>query len=366
MSNSTRSSKPFGSSSHEGGTVSMALPSMGIDRAAIAGLGKISVLVPARDEEGNIGQVIERTLRVFSRCGLDGEIVVVDDGSADGTRQEVQGWAARSPNVHLITHRRNLGLTAALRTGFRHVRGDVVIFLPGDMESDPEEDIPRLLGKLSEGYDVVAGWRQGRRDGKVFASRIYNLVSRWLFGVQAHDMNWIKAFRREVIETLPPLRSDWHRFILMMAASYGFRVGEVPTSYHPRRRGRSKFGFGRIPISFLDVLVVKFLLVFSQKPMRFFGSLGGGLVAAGFLTYLYLLILYIIQGKQQRPIFWFAGVLVLAGLILFLIGFIAELIVNQQEQLVELERTLREHLQHQRSSIPAERSAGLPPSGDEP
>jgi glycosyltransferase involved in cell wall biosynthesis len=344
--------------------VSAVLPPVEIDQNALAGLGKISVLVPARDEEGNIGQVIERTLRVFSRYGLDGEIVVVDDGSTDGTRREVLSWSERSPHVHLITHRRNLGLTAALRTGFRHVQGDVVIFLPGDMESDPEEDIPRLLAKLSEGYDVVAGWRQGRRDRKVFASRIYNLVSRWLFGVQAHDMNWIKAFRREVIDALPPLRSDWHRFILMMAASDGFRVGEVPTSYRPRQRGRSKFGLGRIPVSFLDVLVVKFLLVFSQKPMRFFGALGGGLIAAGFLTYLYLLILYIVQSKQQRPIFWFAGVLVLAGLILFLIGFIAELIVNQQEQLVELERTLRQHLQ-QRPSYPAQHPDRFPHSGEE-
>lgn len=316
------------------------LPEVNVDPSALAALGRISVLVPARDEEGNIGQVIQRSLNVFQRFGLDGEIVVVDDGSQDGTRAEAEKWAARYPTVHVVGHRRNLGLTAALRTGFQHVDGDVIVFLPGDMESDPEEDIPRLLAKLSEGYDVVAGWRQGRRDGKVAASWIYNHVSQWLFKVHAHDMNWIKAFRREVVDALPPLRSDWHRFILMIAASDGFKVGEVPTSYHPRRRGHSKFGFGRIPVSFLDVLVVKFMLVFQQKPMRFFGALGAAFIAAGGLTYLYLLILYLSRGKQQRPIFWFAGVLVLAGMLLFLVGFLAELIVNQEERLKELERRL--------------------------
>jgi glycosyltransferase involved in cell wall biosynthesis len=304
---------------------------------ALSSLGLISVLVPARDEERNIGLVIEKTLRCFETYGLQGELIIVDDGSRDGTRAVALSWAERYPEVTVITHRINLGLTAALRTGFRCTAGDVIVFLPGDMESDPEEDIPRLLGKMLEGYDVVAGWRKGRHDGKVVASRIYNWVSARLFNVQAHDMNWIKAFRRDVIEALPPLRSDWHRFLLMIAASQGFRIGEVETPYQPRRHGRSKYGFARIPISFLDVLVVKFLLMFSKKPMLFFGGLGASFVAAGGLMYLYLLIIWLDRGKQQRPLFWFAGVLGLAGLVLFLVGFVAELIVSQQERLEELE-----------------------------
>jgi len=127
---------------------------------------------------------------------------------------------------------------------------------------------------MDEGYDVVAGWRQGRRERKVMASGIYNLVSRLLFDVQAHDMNWIKGFRREVVESLPPLRSDWHRFLLHIAAHQGYRIGEVRTNWYPRRSGRSKYGLGRIPISLLDVLVIRFLLTFSSAPMRFFGGLG--------------------------------------------------------------------------------------------
>jgi glycosyltransferase involved in cell wall biosynthesis len=300
-------------------------------------LGRISVLVPARNEQGNIGTVVEKSLRAFDRLGLDGEVLVVDDGSTDSTRAEALACAGRDGRVRVLSHRINMGLTAALRTGFRHADGDVVIFIPGDMESDPEEDLPRLLSTMAEGYDVVAGWRQGRNDNKVFASHIYNWVSGRLFHVTAHDMNWIKAFRREVVEALPPLRSDWHRFLLMIASSQGFSIGEVQTPYQPRQRGRSKYGFARIPISFLDVLVVKFLLTFSKKPMLFFGALGSGFAGIGVLIYGYLLVLWLTLGKQQRPLFWFAGVLGLAGLLLFLVGFVAELIVSQQEHIEELE-----------------------------
>jgi glycosyltransferase involved in cell wall biosynthesis len=303
-------------------------------------LGMVSVLVPAHNEAGNIGQVIESSLRSLESLGLAGEVVVVNDGSTDATGAEALAWAEQHECVRVFSHRVNLGLTAALRTGFRQVRGDVIVFLPGDMESDPEEDIPLLLGKMCEGYDVVSGWRQGRRGKKVPASRVANVVSRWLFGVRVHDMNWIKAFRRTVIDSLPPLRSDWHRFLLMLAASQGFRIGEVPTGYHPRTQGQSNYGFWRIPISFLDVLVVKFLLTFSKKPMLFFGGLGASGIGIGGLIYFYLAILYMVQGKQQRPFFYFAGVLVVAGLLLFLVGFMAELIVSQQERIEELERSV--------------------------
>jgi glycosyltransferase involved in cell wall biosynthesis len=241
-----------------------------------------------------------------------------------------------------LRHRRNQGLTAALRTGFRVARGEVILFLPADLESDPETDIPLLLDKIDEGYDVVAGRRQGRKEGKIFASGIYNAVSRWLFGVQAHDMNWIKGFRREVIQSLPPLRSDWHRFLLHIAAYQGYRIGEVQTPWHRRRAGHSKFGLGRIPISLLDVLVVKFLLTFSRAPMRFFGGLGLASLALSFFTFSYLLWLWLTHAAQRRPIFWAALGLAIAGLLLFLIGFLAELIVSQGEQLAEVERALRE------------------------
>ena len=300
----------------------------------------LSVLIPARNEAGNIPLLLEKIGRAFDGPTLRiraCELVLIDDGSTDGTGDLAASLAGDYPFLRLVRHRRNRGLTAALRTGFRAVQGEVIVFLPADLESDPEEDIPKLLAKLEEGYDVVAGWRQGRDDGKVFASGIYNRVSQRLFNVHVHDMNWIKAFRREVIEALPPLRSDWHRFLLQIAAHQGFRIGETPTTWYRRQAGRSKYGLGRIPVSFLDVLVVWFLLTFSQAPMRFFGGLGLALLAIAGVTYAGLAAYYVLAQTQIRPVFIAASVLGLAGLLLFLVGFIAELIVSQSEQIRELE-----------------------------
>lgn len=303
----------------------------------------LSVFIPARNEAGNIAPLMEKIARTFRKHALDGEVVLVDDGSTDTTWQEATAAAAQYPFLRLYRHRRGFGLTEAMRTAFRHVRGEVVIFLPADLESDPEEDIPKLLAKLNEGYDVVAGWRQGRHDGKVLASRIYNTVSRLLFGLDAHDMNWIKAFRRPVIEDLH-LRSDWHRFVLHLAAAKGYRIGEVQVNFYPRQKGVSKYGWARIPISFLDVLVVKFLLTFSRKPMLFFGSLGSLAILAALGLWTYLTVLYFSTpgNMQQRPLFIFAGVLFIAGVLLFIGGFLAELVVLQADRIEDLERRLRE------------------------
>lgn len=306
-------------------------------------LPSVSVFIPARNEAGNIAPLMDKIARTFEARRLEGEVILVDDGSTDETWSEALAAAERHPFLRLFRHRRSFGLTEAMRTGFRHVRGDVVIFLPADLESDPEEDIPRLLDKLNEGYDVVAGWRQGRSDGKVLASGIYNTVSRRLFNLQAHDMNWIKAFRREVLADLH-LRSDWHRFILHLAADRGYRIGEVPVNFYPRRQGKTKFGLTRIPVSFLDVLVVKFLMTFSRKPMLFFGGLGGFAILTALGIWIYLTILYFNTpgNMQQRPLFSFAGFLFVAGILLFIGGFLAELIVLQADRLEDLDQRLRE------------------------
>jgi glycosyltransferase involved in cell wall biosynthesis len=300
----------------------------------------ISVLIPAYNEVDNIAELVERTARAFDELDAAGELLIVDDGSVDGTGDAVQALQARYPWLRLIRHRRNRGLTVALQNGFHASQGAFIIFLPADLESHPDEDIPRLYNKLLEGYDVVSGWRQGRADGKEFASAIYNAVSSRLFDVHVHDANWIKGFRREVIEALPPLRSDWHRFLLHIAADQGWRVGETPTNWYPRKAGRSHYGFSRIPISFLDVLVIRFLLTFSQAPMRFFGGLGLTSLLLSGSVFLYLIFLWFAYESQRRPIFWLALGLGLAGLLFFLVGFLAELIVAQGDRLTELERKL--------------------------
>ncbi len=301
----------------------------------------ISVFIPARNEAGNIAPLFDKIARGLDALRVPGEIIFVDDGSTDATWDEANASAARHPCARLFRHRKSLGLTEAMRTGFPRCRGDVVIFLPSDLESDPEEDIPKLYAKINEGYDVVAGWRQGRRDGKVFASAIANIVSRRLFGLTTRDLNWIKAFRREVIENIR-LRSDWHRYILILAAAQGYTIGETPVNYYPRQKGKSHYGLGRLPVSFLDVLVVWFLLTFSRKPMLFFGGIGLGIVGVALTTFVVLAVMYLVNLGQRRPIFDFAGVLLLVGVLFFVVGFLAELIVSQNERVDELSQRLQD------------------------
>jgi glycosyltransferase involved in cell wall biosynthesis len=301
----------------------------------------VSVVVPARNEEATIGDVVARSFAAFAELGCVGEVLVVDDGSTDRTGAVLAELAGRYPSLYVFSHRRSQGMTAGLQRMFAASRGEIVILIPADMESDPLVDVPVLVRHMQEyDLDAVAGWRQGRKDGKVMASAVYNVVMRRLAGVPVHDGNWIKAMRRAVVESFPPLRSDWHRFLLMIAVHQGFRVGEVKTYYKPRPAGASKFGWERIPISFLDVLVVKFLLTFSQAPMRFFGGMGLAGIAISLLTFLYLTGLYILTDTQQRPIFLAAGILAVISVLLLLVGFLAELIVSQGERIALLERRL--------------------------
>lgn len=300
---------------------------------------KVSVVVPARNEEATVATVVERCYAAFAELGCAGEVLVVNDGSTDGTAAALARAAQQYPTLRVFTHRRGQGMTAGLQLMFSESRGEIVILIPADMESDPLLDVPALVRYLEENdLDVVAGWRQGRQDRKVLASGIYNLVMQNLARVPVHDGNWIKAMRREVIESFPPLRSDWHRFLLMIAAHQGFRLGEVKTYYRPRPAGNSKFGWERIPISFLDILVLKFLLTFRQAPMRFFGGLGLAGMGVSVLTFLYLTGLYVFTDTQQRPVFIAAGVLAIISVLLLLVGFLAELIVSQGERINALER----------------------------
>ena len=299
----------------------------------------ISVVVPARNEEATIAQVVQRSFQAFAELGRAGEVLVVNDGSRDRTGAILAELQTQHPTLRVFTHRRSQGMTAGLQKMFNASRGEIVILIPADMESDPLLDVPILVRHMeANDLDVVAGWRQGRKDGKVFASAIYNLVMRNLAGVPVHDGNWIKAMRREMIENLPPLRSDWHRFLLMIAVHQGFRLGEVQTGYKPRAAGSSKFGWERIPKSFLDILVLKFLLTFSSAPMRFFGGLGLVGIVLSLLTFVYLTGLYIFTDTQQRPVFLAAGILAVISVLLLLVGFLAELIVTQGERITQLEK----------------------------
>lgn len=229
---------------------------------ALPGL-EVSVLVAARNEEKNIPRVAEKIARAFSAHRISGEALFVDDGSTDQTQRAIEEACGRFDFLRAVRHSRSRGLSEVLQTGLRHLKGKIVILLPADLESDPEEDIPKLLEEMKRGYDAVAAWRQGRADGKLFASNIYNFVCRKLFRLRIHDMNWIKAVRRDILTDVP-LRTGWYRFLLPLLAAKGCRIGEVRTDWYPRKAGRSKFGLSRILVSFFDVLAVWLLLTFAR------------------------------------------------------------------------------------------------------
>ena len=295
---------------------------------------RVSVVLPAKNEEQNIPLVIAKCAAAFEANGLVGEVVIVDDGSTDGTLAAAEAAAVEHARVKVLSHRKNRGLTEALKTGFAAAEGDVIVFLCADLQSDPEEDIPKLLAAIEAGSDVALGWRQGRREMKLVVSKLYHWLSRLLFGIKAHDMNWIKALRREVVEDLE-LRSDWHRYIAVLAQHEGYKVAEVPTNYYPRQHGRSKFGTARILRGFFDLIVVKFELSFSERPMFLFGTAGLLLLGGAGAIGTYGVVRWIIQdwihkgNYQPMAVTYFSFItLLLAGGLLFAMGFLGEYLVS--------------------------------------
>ncbi|HOW51182.1 MAG TPA: glycosyltransferase family 2 protein [bacterium] len=298
---------------------------------------KVSVFIPFCNEQGNLEELIARVEEGVAKAGVEGELVMVDDGSRDGGAAIVERIARDKPWVRLFRHRTNFGLTQAMKTGFAACTGDIIVFLPSDLESYPDEDIPKLLAGFTDGVEVVCGRRVGRRETKIFLSKIYNEISQALFGMGLHDMNWIKAFRRECLPDLE-LRSDWHRFIAQILYAKGWRVIEVPVNWYPRKSGRSHFGFTRIPISFFDALAVKFILTFTKAPMRLFGSFGGLQMLASVVIVSWMLyITFALDDNafRNRPLLLFTILMFLSGTIFLFMGFIAELVVSLKDEITK-------------------------------
>jgi len=293
----------------------------------------LSVVGPAFNEAHSLEEFVDRCLTGFAAVGVDGEILIVDDGSTDETNEIMRKLLGLHPNVvRCFMHRRNLGLTKAMKTGFENAGGEIILMLPTDLECHPDEDIPIFIEGFREGADVVACFRKSRGDGKIVLSKIYNVVSNWLFGMSLKDMNWIKGFRRECTATLE-MRGDWHRFILMMLHTAGYRIIEKEVQWYPRRYGKSKFGKMRIPLSLVDAVSIWFMLTFSRKPMRLFGSMGIFSGILGVLIHLGLVIYYVAASTQIRPLFWTALVLELFAVQLVFFGFLTELIERVRDDM---------------------------------
>jgi glycosyltransferase involved in cell wall biosynthesis len=296
----------------------------------------VSVLVPAKDEADNLPEFIERCSRALRPAGFSFEVIVVNDGSRDGTDRVLRELERQYDFLEVVTHRRQRGIADALRSAGQMARGDVFVFYPADLQYLPE-DIPGLVAPILEGRaDIVTGTKQGKYE-KAFVSTIYNGLCRWLFGVRVTDLNSVKAYRREVMLGVP-LRPDWHRYMVVIAAAEGYRLTSIPVPLYPRRAGTSKFNWRRIPVGLFDLVSVWFQLRFGRKPMLFFGVGGAFLFIIGFLAGVGALILRFGYGIGLRPLLNLVETMVISGIVLFGFGFLGEMIAGMREETRELAR----------------------------
>ncbi len=288
----------------------------------------ISVLIPLFDEEENLQPLFEKIRAVLDERRRSWEILFVDDGSSDGSFSVLKNLRESDPRIRIIQLRRNFGKSAALDAGFKAVRGGRVIIMDADLQDDPEE-IPALLKKIDEGYDLVTGWRADRHDRfiKKYTSRIYNFVTATMTGIRLHDFNCgLKAFRREVVRDIT-LYGELHRYIPPIAHWKGYKVTEIRVCHHPRAFGKSKFGPSRFFAGFMDLLTVMFLTKYIKKPLHLFGGAGLIFFSLGLVINIYLAILKILgYGIGGRPLLILGVLLMLIGFQLISTGLIGEML----------------------------------------
>ncbi len=304
--------------------------------AAAGARPEVSVLVPAKDEAENLPELVRLMREALLPLPYACELIVVDDGSRDATADVLSRLAAQHSFLRVVTHRSQRGIADALRSGTDAAGERVLVFWPADLQYLPV-DIPGLVAPIESGEaDIVTGTKQGHYD-KRFVSWVYNGLCRWLFGVRVSDLNSVKAYRREIMDVIP-MRPDWHRFMVVIAAGQGYRLTERPVPLHPRRAGRSKFGVGRIPIGVLDLLAVWLQLRFGRKPMVFFGVTGAVLMLLGVAVGVYEIIQRYVYQQGNRAFLYLVLLLVIAGLMLFGFGFVGELVAGQREEIRALQR----------------------------
>jgi glycosyltransferase involved in cell wall biosynthesis len=294
----------------------------------------ISVVVPLHNEERSIALLHEELEAALDPLGEPWESVYVDDGSTDGSFAALTRLHARADNVRVVRLRRNFGKAAALVSGFAQATGDRVVTIDGDLQDDPAE-IPRLLAKLEEGFDLVSGWKAKRRDPlrRRIPSKIFNHVAGWMSGLRLHDMNCgLKAYRAEVVQNLV-LYGELHRFIPVLAHEQGYRVAELPVHHRPREHGRSRYGLERYLRGFLDLLTVSFMGRYRHRPLHLFGGLGLLLGLTGTAVLVYLTIDKILgHAIGKRPLLTLGVLLVVVGMQFFTLGLISEMITSHHEE----------------------------------
>lgn len=311
----------------------------------------VSVLVPAKDEAENLPLFMEQAALAFGADIATGyEVVVIDDGSTDDTAQVLRDLEQRYSFLRVARHRNQRGIADALRTGYLQSRGRILVFYPADLQFRPE-DIPRLVAPIiADEADMVTGFKQGAYD-KQFVSGVYNGLSRRLFNVNVKDLNSVKAYRREVMDALP-VRPDWHRYMIVIAAANGFSVTEIPVPLYPRHAGKSKFAtWHRIPVGVLDMLAVWFELRFGKKPLLLFGMLGATLFGVGTLAGFVALGILLGTGVGVRWAWTLIQTCLVLGSIFFATGLLGEQIAGQRAEMREVRRRLDELTTDRESSL---------------
>jgi glycosyltransferase involved in cell wall biosynthesis len=300
-----------------------------------------AVLVPAFNEVENIPALFRAVQESFLRHGLRGEVILVDDGSTDGTYEAALREGQTLPRLKVLRHRLNLGKTEAMLTAAHAAESEYVILFDADLQHSPEE-FPRYLAKLAEGWDIVTGKKVGAYEKRAVSST-YNYLSQTLFDVPVRDLNSMKAFRRDILDEIP-LRHDWHRFFVVLAHARGYRVTEIDIELYPRHAGIAKYsGRSRVLVGIGDLVVVWFYLKFSHKPMQLFGGTGLLLILLGFVVGLVAIVLRLggwMPPFGYRPLLTLVLLLETVGFMLFGFGFLAELIAIVRSELDEIRHRL--------------------------
>lgn len=293
----------------------------------------LSLIIPVYNEQENLPLLFDAIYKIMPPLGRSWEMVLVDDGSRDASLNVLREYAQKDPHhVRVISFRRNFGQTAAIAAGIDYSRGEIIILLDADLQNDPA-DIPNLLAKLDEGYDLVSGWRKDRKDNALtrnFPSMLANRLISYVTGVHLHDYGCtLKAYRRDALEGFR-LYGEMHRFIPVYADSVGARITEMPVRHHPRKFGKTKYGLERTAKVLLDLFTVKFLVSYSSKPIYLFGGAGGILMAisAAIMLYLFVRRIFFMIGVSTSPLFQTSAMFFILGFQSILMGLIAELLVR--------------------------------------
>ncbi len=312
--------------------VKKAVPIAKKDNRSFPGIKSVSIVIPLLNEEGSLRILYNDIKKAITPYSFDYEIIFIDDGSTDTSLSILRELSRRDNKVHYFSFRKNYGKSAALNVGFKHAKGDAVITMDADLQDDPAE-IPNLLRKLSEGYDLVSGWKKVRHDPfiKRHSSKFFNYMTRISSDVKIHDFNCgLKAYRKEVIKSVY-VHGELHRYIPVLAGQKGFKITEIPVKHHPRRYGKTKFGISRFFKGFVDLLTILMITRYATRPLHLFGFIGtisfaGGFLIDGYLTFEWLLHK---TSLSNRPLLLLGLLMMIVGVQLFAIGLLGELFVHK-------------------------------------